>query len=191
MRVVRVSLRGIRSVLAALTLVVALGALAVFGLARLGVINPLVVISGSMEPGISKGDLLIDTRVAVEDLEVGQVVSIAPDADHLPVSHRIVDIQRDGDHALLQLKGDANTSLDAPIYQASGEVWAPRWRVPMAGYVITKLIHPQVMIPLAVAIGALMVFVMVPPAPRGTRGVRRGALVGALHGPRKPKTTAA
>lgn len=190
MMVVRAGMRGLRRVLVVLTMVVALGALAVFGLARLGVINPLVVISGSMEPGISKGDLLIDTKVAVADLKVGQVVSIAPDADHMPVSHRIVDIQRDGDQALLQLKGDANSSVDAPIYQASGEVWAPKWRIPVVGYVIVKLIRPQVMIPLAVALAAMMVFVMVPPSPRGTRGINRGGLPARLRARRRDRATA-
>lgn len=174
MRILLAVVHGARRVLVSVATLVAVGALAVFGLAHLGVINPLVVISGSMEPGISRGDLLIDTRVPVADLHIGQVVSIAPVEGHLPVSHRIVDIRRDadGDTALLQLKGDANASVDAPVYRASGEAWVPRWRIPLAGYVITKLIRPAVMVPLAVALAALIVFVLVPPAPRGTRGVR-------------------
>ncbi len=165
----RGSWRGLRWIVASVASIVAVFAIVVFALTRLGYINPLVVISGSMEPGISKGDLLIDVRVPVEELQVGQVVSATPDADHMPVSHRIVDIQRDGDTALLQLKGDANTSVDAPVYQVSGTAWVPKWRVPWAGCVITKLIKPSVMYPLAIAIAALIVLTLVP-GPTRRRG---------------------
>lgn len=163
------SWRGLRWIVASVASVVAIFAIAVFVLARLGYIDPLVVISGSMEPGISKGDLLIDVRVPVDDLRVGQVVSARPDADHVPVSHRIVDIRRDGDTALLQLKGDANTSVDAPVYQVTDTAWAPKWRVPYAGWLITKLIKPSVMYPLAAAIAALIVLSLVP-GPTRRRG---------------------
>lgn len=161
-KLARGSWRGLRWIVASVASIVAVFAIVIFALTRLGYINPLVVISGSMEPGISKGDLLIDVRVPVDELQVGQVVSTRPDADHVPVSHRIVDIQLDGDTALLQLKGDANSSVDAPVYQVSGTAWVPRWRVPYAGWVITKLIKPSVMYPLAVAIAALIVLTLVP-----------------------------
>lgn len=165
----RGSWRGLRWIVASVASIIAVFAIVVFALTRLGYINPLVVISGSMEPGFSKGDLLIDVRVPVEELQVGQVVSAKPDADHVPVSHRIVDIQRDGDTALLQLKGDANTSVDAPVYQVSGTAWVPKWRVPYAGWIITKLIKPSVMYPLAIAIAALIVLTLVP-GPTRRRG---------------------
>lgn len=168
-RIARGGWRGLRWIVASVASIVAVFAIVVFALTRLGYINPLVVISGSMEPGISKGDLLIDVRVPVDELHVGQVVSAKPDADHVPVSHRIVAIQRDGDTALLQLKGDANTSVDAPVYQISGTAWVPKWRVPYAGWVITKLIKPSVMYPLALAIAALIVLTLVP-GPARRRG---------------------
>lgn len=190
MSVVRALAHGVRAVVVAGVVVVAVSAIAVFALARLGYVNPLVVISGSMEPGISRGDLLIDTRVAVSDLRVGQVVSIAPDADHVPVSHRIVEMSREGDQALLHLKGDANTTMDAPLYQASGTVWAPRWRIPLAGFVLEKLVRPAVMVPLALAVVGLIVLAMVPPAPKGRRGVRPGPLALALRRPGKGRAAA-
>lgn len=161
-RVLRVVWRWACRLVAALALAVAIAALALFGLARLGIVNPLVVISGSMEPGISRGDLLIDVKVPVAQLGVGQIVSTPPAPGHLPVSHRIVEIQHLGDSALLHLKGDANDSLDAPLYQITDTAWVPRWRIPLLGWVLVKLIKPQVMIPLAVAIAALIVFVLVP-----------------------------
>ena len=57
----------------------------VWGATALGHIKPLIVISGSMEPGIPTGDLLIDVPVETASLEVGDVV-IAPD---------VVDAQRE------------------------------------------------------------------------------------------------
>jgi signal peptidase len=151
---------------------VGLIAIAISAGAHLGWISPLVVVSGSMEPAISTGDLLVDVRVPVSQLRVGDVVSARPDAGDLPVSHRIVEIQQDGDTAFLRLKGDANASVDAPIYQLSGTAWTPRWRIPGAGWVLTSLVRPSVRYPLIAALIALIVFVRVPGRPRPARSAR-------------------
>ena len=41
---------------------------------QFGVLRPLIVISGSMEPGIGTGDLLIARNLSTADVEVGDVV---------------------------------------------------------------------------------------------------------------------
>ncbi|NUJ50352.1 S26 family signal peptidase, partial [Escherichia coli] len=53
---------------------VAAGSLYLAG--ALGWAQPLIVISGSMEPGIHTGDLLVATKATSADLEVGDVVSL-------------------------------------------------------------------------------------------------------------------
>jgi len=177
----------VRRLLVGAAMAVALITIVISVSARLGYTNPLVVISGSMEPEISTGDLLIDVRVPVSELQVGDVVSARPDADHLPVSHRIVEVQPHGDTVFLRLKGDANASVDAPVYQLSGTAWVPRWRIPGVGWVLAKAVKPSVMYPLAVAIVALIVYVLVP-GPRGifaggrAAGPARHRAEGGRHG---------
>jgi signal peptidase I len=74
-------------------------------------ITPLIVTSGSMSPGMPTGSLALSRTVAVEELAVGDVVSVL-DSRATRVTHRVVSIGDDG----LTLQGDANPSPDAPTY---------------------------------------------------------------------------
>ena len=64
-----------------------------------GIIKPLVVISGSMEPGIMTGDLLVATKVPAASVHVGDVVSLHGELTGDLVTHRVEKIQPDGEGA--------------------------------------------------------------------------------------------
>ena len=92
-------------------------------------ITPVVVLSGSMEPTYSVGDLLYYKKVDRE-LEVGDVITYR--LDDALVTHRIVDIQ--GSEYITQ--GDANEARDLnPVLQDS-IVGIPVFSLPMIGYYI-------------------------------------------------------
>lgn len=92
-------------------------------------ITPVVVLSGSMEPTYSVGDLLYYKKVDRE-LEVGDVITYR--LDDALVTHRIVDIQ--GSEYITQ--GDANEARDLnPVLQDS-IVGIPVCSLPMIGYYI-------------------------------------------------------
>lgn len=92
-------------------------------------ITPVVVLSGSMEPTYSVGDLLYYKKVDRE-LEVGDVITYR--LDDALVTHRIVDIQ--GSEYITQ--GDANEARDLnPVLQDS-IVGIPVFSIPMIGYYI-------------------------------------------------------
>jgi signal peptidase I len=74
-------------------------------------IRPLVVRSGSMEPTISTGSLVLVKRVDAADIKVGNVVT-AVRPDNTRVTHRVVAVERNGMTAVLTLKGDANEDPD-------------------------------------------------------------------------------
>ena len=74
---------------------------------QMGWLQPLIVISGSMEPGIHTGDLLIDRNVATVDLEVGDVVSLQSEMTGKLVTHRVVDVTPAGEGWEITMKGDA------------------------------------------------------------------------------------
>ncbi len=94
-----------------------------------------VVLSGSMEPALSVGDLLI--VVPEDEYNVGDIVVYQ--ASGIAVVHRIVEI--DGDAVITQ--GDANNAPDEPIPLTSvkGKVVAA---IPFVGYIVEMIQTPIV-----------------------------------------------
>lgn len=74
-------------------------------------LRPLVVRSGSMEPTIPTGSMVLVRCVPAADIRVGDVVAVER-PDHTRVTHRVVSIEHRGATASLVLKGDANTDPD-------------------------------------------------------------------------------
>ncbi len=144
----------------------------VWGLAAAGVVKPLIVVSGSMEPQIMTGDLVVAVRAPVADLRVGDVASLPSDLADALVTHRIRSIALEGDVYRIDMKGDANEFADALDYlvPADALVWVPRLTVPGAGTVVARMMTPPVAVPLLVGILALVGVVWLVPVPaRGRR----------------------
>jgi signal peptidase I len=156
---------------ALLWVVAILGALsgALFLAHSLGWVQPLVVVSGSMEPGIRRGDLLIAVPASASELAVGDVASLPDTRSGRLVTHRVIGISRDGSDVVVQMEGDANGVPDAAPYRlgASDSVWKPMITVPMVGDLVLLLARPTVAIPLAVSILALIGLSLVPPRAPG------------------------
>lgn len=149
----------------------------VWGATAAGLIKPLIVISGSMEPGIMTGDLLIATKTDVSELGTGDVVSLPSELTDKLVTHRIVAIaEGDGDR-IITMKGDNNEFEDALDYRVSGEVWMPQLQLAGAGTAVMRLTSPAVAVPLMTGLVALLGLTWLIPAPAGrARGARtRGA----------------
>ena len=106
-----------------------------------------VVLSGSMEPALSVGDLLILKEA--EDYRAGDVVVYQ--SGSMPVVHRIVDIA-DG---MVTTRGDANNVCDPPFSGKAikGKVIAA---IPLAGYAVQALKSP---IGIALTLGAAVLLV--------------------------------
>jgi signal peptidase len=73
--------------------------------------KPFIVLSGSMEPEILAGDLIVTKEIAPGDVKVGDVISFRVDQD-VVVSHRVTEIETEGGLSFLT-KGDANIGMDA------------------------------------------------------------------------------
>lgn len=96
-------------------------------------IGAAVVLSGSMEPELSVGDLLVVTWR--ETYKIGDVV-VYQDG-RMAVTHRIIAISEDE----IITRGDANNAEDAPITQdqIKGEVVLA---IPLVGYAIGAIKTP-------------------------------------------------
>lgn len=92
---------------------------AVLGLVVLGItvtahvtgLRPLVVKSGSMEPTIPTGGMVLVRTIPAADIQVGDVVAVER-PDRTRVTHRVTGIVLEGATAQLTLKGDANDDPD-------------------------------------------------------------------------------
>ena len=145
----------------------------IWGASAAGLIKPLVVISGSMEPGIMTGDLVVDVPVDTSTVAVGDVVSLPSSLTHNLVTHRVEKITAEGDGYTITLKGDNNQFSDALDYHVGAQVWTPRVQVPGAGFVISRLMSPGVMIALLMGVLALIALTWITPASRPKRGADR------------------
>ena len=156
-----------------LTLLAVVGLLSVllWGATALGLVKPLVVISGSMEPGIMTGDLLIAARHDTADVRVGQVTSIYSEITGNIVTHRVVSIDEGpGGQWQIRMKGDANEAEDGAPYVVGADVLQPVLQLPGVGYAVVSLTKPSVALPLAVALLAVLGIVLYPTdQPRGAR----------------------
>lgn len=101
-----------------------------------------VVLSGSMEPEISPGDVIVVESVDPSEVEEGDVITYARGGEAQATTHRVVDV-REGEEGLeFRTKGDANEEPDSEPVAASqvqGRVMTVGrhlFVIPYIGYVI-------------------------------------------------------
>ncbi len=130
-----------------------------------GLVQPLVVVSGSMEPAIMTGDLVFATRTDPAEVVVGDVVTLPSSVTGKLVTHRVVSIAQVGDHHEITMKGDANEFEDGEVYTvpADGFVWRQALGVPGGGSLVMAMASPRVAVPLLVALVALIALSLLPP----------------------------
>ena len=68
--------------------------------------NPVVVLSGSMEPTYKVGSIIYYKKISEKELKEEDVITF--NIDNKTISHRIVSI----DNGLIETKGDANNTSD-------------------------------------------------------------------------------
>ena len=142
-----------------LWIVAALGvvSLLIWGATELGLIKPLVVVSGSMEPTIMTGDLVIARPHDTAEVEAGQVASLHSAVTGKTITHRIQSIEQIDDSSWqITMKGDANKVEDAEPYVVGSTIWQPVLTIPGGGRVVVTLTKPAVAIPALVALVALL-----------------------------------
>lgn len=125
-----------------LTLLVILSApvMTLGGLAQFRIVSPLIVISGSMEPEIHVGSLIISTTVRAKDLQIGDIASIKRD-DGVLVTHRVISnepLQGSTEVRSIKMKGDANNVEDKNPYVQS-DALRPLFIIPAIGSTLAYL----------------------------------------------------
>ncbi|XP_047322148.1 signal peptidase complex catalytic subunit SEC11A-like [Impatiens glandulifera] len=86
----------------------------------------VVVLSGSMEPGFKRGDILF-LHMNNDPIRAGEIVVFNVDGREIPIVHRVIKVherQETGDVDVLT-KGDNNFGDDRLLY-AQGQLWLHR-----------------------------------------------------------------
>jgi signal peptidase len=124
---------------------------------QFGVLHPLIVISGSMEPGIGTGDLLVSRNLATADVEVGDVVTLHSEMTDKLVTHRVIEVSPNPEGTWeIMMKGDANDEPDLEVYTVGDSVLTPAVQIPGGGKVVSKMMEPAVALPVLLSLVALL-----------------------------------
>ncbi len=113
----------------------ALIALAVAGPLLIGD-HPRTDLTGSMEPTISAGDVVIEEPIAPSEAKVGDIVTFRdPEDQSKELTHRVRKIVPDGAHLRFVTQGDANNTREHWRISAGGELGRIAYTVPWVGHV--------------------------------------------------------
>ena len=111
------------------------------------------VISGSMEPTYSVGDLLYVKQVDPDSVKVGDPITFVLNEDLVVATHRVVKVDRE--NRLFTTKGDANENEDAAPVHFNNLVGVPVFAIPLLGYVSAYIQSPPGMY-VAIGLGAAL-----------------------------------
>lgn len=98
------------------------------------------VISGSMEPTYSVGDLLYVKKVDPDSVKVGDPITFVLNEDLVVATHRVVSIDKENNQFIT--KGDANETADANPVHFNNLVGVPVFAIPLLGYVSAFIQNP-------------------------------------------------
>jgi signal peptidase len=152
------SRRGLRSLVHALALALAIASI---GIAFLGRIVPmtgrqtLVVGGPSMAPTLPVGSAIVIEPVEPDRLAVGDLVSLRSGPAKAIFTHRIVRLVERQGALWLETKGDANAAADPSIVPASDVLGRVVVALPYAGYLVALASSPSGAI-LIVAVALLL-----------------------------------
>ncbi len=122
------------------------------------------VLSGSMEPTIPVGSIVLLRPVDADQVAVGDVITFhRPDRPDELVTHRMVGIEDDATGRAFITQGDANPAPDPWRVPATGSGWRCVFHVPYLGYPVSAAASPLGRTALIVApIFALGLTILIP-----------------------------
>jgi signal peptidase len=104
------------------------------------------MLTGSMEPGIAPGDVVVTVPRPASELAVGDVISYhIPVEDHRVETHRVTEVRHVDGKVVFRTQGDANDNVDPWTATLDGDtVWEMRAVVPHLGTAVRALRSPVV-----------------------------------------------
>ena len=112
------------------------------------------VISGSMEPEYSVGDLLYVKDVDVNTIRVRDPITFILNEDLVVATHRVIRI--DAENQRFYTKGDANEIEDQNPVHFNNVIGVPKFSIPKLGYVSDFVQNPPGMY-ITIGVGVILI----------------------------------
>ena len=112
------------------------------------------VISGSMEPTYSVGDLIYVKEVNPYDIKEGTAITFVLNENLVVATHRVIEVDKENQH--FYTKGDANDTADAAPVHFNNVIGVPQFHIPLLGYVSDFIQHPPGMY-ITIAAGVILI----------------------------------
>jgi signal peptidase len=100
-------------------------------------LRDLTVLSGSMEPTIHTGDIVVERRISPLDVRLGDIVSFKdPEDPSILITHRVQSMVVHNGVVSFVTKGDANTGVERWTVSADGTIGKVEYHVWHLGYLL-------------------------------------------------------
>lgn len=119
--------------------------------------KPFIVLSGSMETKIHKGDLIFVKEIEPSELVLEDVIAFR-DAEETITTHRIIDIVDKDGITYFITKGDNNTSQDQNLVEFDDVEGIYAGRIPNVGNIMNSLSEPTTII--IIGLGITVIFII-------------------------------
>jgi signal peptidase len=98
--------------------------------------TPTIIASGSMQPSLNTGDIVIIIDNPHEEIKVNDIIQYR--TDNMFIVHRVIEIVHTGNDIIYLTKGDANNAADEPVLEANviGKVI---YHIPKLGWISISL----------------------------------------------------
>lgn len=117
------------------------------------------VLSGSMDPTIETGDLIMVKDISPEDIEVGDVITYESSANNKITTHRVTNIVQE-DKIKFKTKGDANNVEDTNLVEAENIKGKYVRKFHGLGYAVTYIEQNIIKILITLVILSICLFVI-------------------------------
>lgn len=97
--------------------------------------QPTVIYSGSMRPSIDVGDIVIVSKVPIDEVQKGDVIQYKTQNMSIPIVHRVQEIYDEGDNVFFITKGDANDNSDSEPVLSENVMGKVVFNLPKIGWI--------------------------------------------------------
>ena len=118
------------------------------------------IVSGSMEPAYSVGDLIYVEEVDPATIVPGDVITFVLNEDLVVATHRVVRV--DAEKQRFYTKGDANETEDGMPVHYNNVIGIPQFAIPGLGYVSDFIQHPPGSYITIAAVAILLILTFAP-----------------------------
>lgn len=116
------------------------------------------VFSGSMEPGLKLGSVVVTRPVGADEIKAGDIITFYSPLNEKLMSHRVIAVE-EGSGLHFQTNGDASEDADPFVVPAENVVGKVYLHIPYFGYV-SQFVKTPLGLLLLICIPGLVVIVM-------------------------------